>query len=136
VAGPLKYASTYQPESGIPKYYRPFSKNIRAYDRSFIFPDLGVNLTLARYRLRRKNMYLPIYISYLSTYIADRRVQRPACISEGNADKRLKATKFSYTSSYLGGNKQQNICSAIESVSLTYAILIDPKIGIQFFKAY
>jgi len=55
VAGPLKYASTYS-RRDIPKY-RPSSENIRAHDRSFIFPDLGVNLTLAWYRLhsdRRK----------------------------------------------------------------------------------
>lgn len=71
-----------------------FLENIRARDRSFIFPDLGVNLTLARYRLhsgqrkREKNtacisMYVYVYTRY----------QRPVCVPEGNADKRLSATK-------------------------------------------
>lgn len=121
MAGPLKYASTYQPESGIPKYYRPFSKNIRAHDRSFIFPDLGVNLTLARYRLSRKDMYLPIYVSYLSTYIADRRVQRPVCIfEEEKADKRLKATNVVIFSAVTSNKTYTQLSKRKLIIYLTY----------------
>jgi len=57
---------------------RPSSENIRARDRSFIFPDLGVNLTPARYRLRpaQKGRVLPAHVvTKVRNFEGNRRIE-------------------------------------------------------------
>lgn len=80
-----------------------FREYIAPRDRSFIFPDLEVNLTLARYRLhsgQKKKEGIPMYAYVHMCHHKGLRM------SEGNVDKRLRATKSPSVCSYFNDNKR------------------------------
>jgi len=78
-----------------------FREYIAPRDRSFIFPDLEVNLTLARYRLhsgqKKKEPYTYVYV-----YMCHHKGLR---MSEGNVDQRLRRQSLP-ACSYFNDNKR------------------------------